>query len=120
MSGPEPLGAIAEGRVGLEAPGGATFSRALARCDAERAGRHFAAVTDPGASLEPTARRLGLRGVFLNDPAIAGRFSAPTFFGPVPATICGIDRDQVLRVQLGESGPAAGEFLGGIPRAPRS
>jgi glucose-6-phosphate isomerase len=69
---------------------------AAERLGAERAGRHFAAVTDPGSTLEITARGLGIRKVFLNDPDIGGRFSALTFFGLVPAALCGVDLGRLL------------------------
>jgi glucose-6-phosphate isomerase len=69
---------------------------AAERLGAGRAGRHFAAITDPGSSLEATARRLAVRELFLNDPDIGGRFSALTFFGLVPAALCGVDLGRLL------------------------
>ncbi|HWR98525.1 MAG TPA: hypothetical protein VN317_08900, partial [Candidatus Methanoperedens sp.] len=71
-------------------------ARAAASLGAERAGRHFAVVTDPGSSLEEIARRLGARAVFLNDPDVGGRFSALTFFGLVPAALDGVDLGRLL------------------------
>ena len=56
-----------------------------------RAGRHFAAITDPGSPLEGLARRLGFRSVFPGDPEIGGRYSALSVFGLVPAALVGVD-----------------------------
>jgi glucose-6-phosphate isomerase len=44
--------------------------------DAERAGDHFIAITDPGSDLESTANQHHFRKTFLNDPNIGGRYSA--------------------------------------------
>jgi len=86
---------------------------AVERLGAERAGRQFAAVTDPGSSLEATARRLKVREVFLNDPDIGGRFSALTFFGLVPAALCGVD----LGLLLDRAETMAARCAAGIPDA---
>jgi len=61
-----------------------------------KTGGHFIAITDPGSSLEDTARRLGFRETLLNDPDIGGRFSALSFFGLAPAAFLGIDLDRLL------------------------
>jgi transaldolase/glucose-6-phosphate isomerase len=55
------------------------------------AGRHFVAVTDPGSSLEQTARQLGFRKTFFGDPTIGGRYSVLSPFGLVPAAVAGVD-----------------------------
>ena len=62
-----------------------------------KAGKHFAAITDPGSPLEATARALNFRRVFLNDPNIGGRYSALSFFGLVPAACIGMDLRQLLK-----------------------
>jgi glucose-6-phosphate isomerase len=54
-------------------------------------GRAFAAITDPGTSLERLARDRGYRRTFLNPPDIGGRYSALSYFGLVPAALMGID-----------------------------
>jgi len=59
-------------------------------------GANFAAVTDPGTSLQELARRDGFRGVFAGDPDIGGRYSALSPFGLVPATLTGIDTTPLL------------------------
>ncbi|NPV05955.1 MAG: bifunctional transaldolase/phosoglucose isomerase [Syntrophaceae bacterium] len=69
---------------------------AVERLGRDRAGRHFAAVTDPGSALEGLAREHGFRRVFLNDPNIGGRFSALSFFGLVPAALIGVDVRTIL------------------------
>ncbi|MEJ2050537.1 MAG: transaldolase, partial [Calditrichota bacterium] len=57
----------------------------------EEIGRHFIAITDPGSSLERTARDLKFRRTFLNDSEVGGRYSALTHFGLVPAALVGVD-----------------------------
>lgn len=59
-------------------------------------GRRFAAITDPGTSLEKLARELGFRKVFLNPADVGGRFSALTLFGLVPAALAGVDAGLLL------------------------
>lgn len=58
--------------------------------------KHFAAITDPGSGLEDMAKKLKFRKIFLNDPDIGGRYSALSFFGLVPAALCGIDLIELL------------------------
>ncbi len=60
------------------------------------AGKHFAAITDPGSGLEKMASELNFRKIFLNDPNIGGRYSALSLFGMVPAALVGIDVNQFL------------------------
>ena len=57
----------------------------------EKAGLNFAAITDPGTSLEGIAQQQGFRRVFLNPPDIGGRYSVLSYFGLVPAALMGID-----------------------------
>ncbi len=71
------------------------FDRAQARLG-ERAGSAFAAVTDPGTSLELLGADRRFRGVFLNPPDIGGRYSALSLFGLVPAALMGLDLDRLL------------------------
>ncbi len=61
------------------------------------AGQNFAAITDPGTSLEKLARELGFLRVFLNPSDIGGRYSALSFFGLVPMGLLGLDLAEVLR-----------------------
>jgi transaldolase/glucose-6-phosphate isomerase len=59
-------------------------------------GSHFAAITDPGTSLEALANARGFRKTFLADPSVGGRYSALTHFGLVPAGLMGIDLERLL------------------------
>ena len=61
-----------------------------------RAGRHFAAITDPGSGLQKLAESLRFRQLFLNDPEIGGRYSSLSFFGLVPARLAGADPGSLL------------------------
>ena len=62
----------------------------------ERAGRHFVAITDPGTSLEELGASQGFRRVFENPPDLGGRYSVGSFFGLVPAALCGVDCGKLL------------------------
>jgi len=57
----------------------------------EKAGRCFAAVTDPGSGLQKAGHELGFRKIFLNDPSIGGRYAALSYVGLVPAALIGMD-----------------------------
>ncbi len=58
--------------------------------------RQFAAITDPGTSLEKLAHERGFRWVFPNPPDIGGRYSALSYFGLVPAALIGVDVPEML------------------------
>ena len=62
-----------------------------------RAGRNFIMITDPDSPLEALTYRLSLRHVFMNDPAIGGRYSALSFPGIVPAALIGADVERLLQ-----------------------
>jgi glucose-6-phosphate isomerase len=62
----------------------------------EHPGAFFAAITDPGKSVEAIEHTDGFREVFLNPPDIGGRYSALTYVGLVPASLIGIDLDPLL------------------------
>ncbi|UCF30533.1 MAG: bifunctional transaldolase/phosoglucose isomerase [bacterium] len=72
------------------------YNRARETVGDREAGRHFAAITDPGSSLERLAREHGFRRTFLNDPNIGGRYSALSYFGLVPAALLGLDLPTLL------------------------
>ncbi len=61
------------------------------------AGRHFVAITDPGAPLDHLAERDGFRRTFRNPPDIGGRYSVLSYFGLVPAALVGCDLCALLR-----------------------
>jgi transaldolase/glucose-6-phosphate isomerase len=56
----------------------------------------FAAITDPGRSLEAIPHHDDLRERFLNLPDVGGRYSALTYVGLVPASLIGLDLDPLL------------------------
>ena len=73
------------------------FWNVLEALEGPAAGRHFAAITDPGTPLESLAQQKGFRRVF-NAPAdVGGRYSAFTTFGLVPAAVMGLDLVKLLR-----------------------
>jgi transaldolase / glucose-6-phosphate isomerase len=61
-----------------------------------KAGRQFAAITDPGTSLEKLAKNHGFRWIFPNPPDIGGRYSALSYFGLVPGALMGVDVEEML------------------------
>lgn len=67
-------------------------------------GQHFIAITDPGSQLAVTARNLGFRKIFENNPNIGGRFSALSHFGLVPAALVGADIKLLLQRAEASSG----------------
>ncbi len=62
----------------------------------DKAGKHFAGITDPGSRLVNIGNEANFREIFLNDPNIGGRYSALSFFGLVPAAVIGVDLHQIL------------------------
>ncbi len=65
------------------------------------AGRNFAAITDPGSSLDKEAHEVEFRADFENDPNIGGRYSALSFVGIAPSAIAGYDITLLLDRALG-------------------
>jgi transaldolase/glucose-6-phosphate isomerase len=61
-----------------------------------KAGSQFAAITDPGTSLEKLATEHGFRWIFPNPPDIGGRYSALSYFGLVPAALMGVNVGELL------------------------
>ena len=61
-----------------------------------RRGELWAAVTDPGSSLEELALERGFGAIFAGVPSIGGRYSALSAFGMVPAALMGIDVARLL------------------------
>jgi transaldolase/glucose-6-phosphate isomerase len=88
------------------------WKRAVEHLSAERAGRQFVAITDPGTSLERLARERGFRAVFNGPEEVGGRYSALTNFGLVPAALLGVDlrglleRGQAMARACGAAVPA--------------
>ncbi len=63
---------------------------------AKKRGKQFAAITDPGTSLEKLAKENGFRWVFSNPPDIGGRYSALSYFGLVPGALMGVNVAELL------------------------
>jgi glucose-6-phosphate isomerase/transaldolase/glucose-6-phosphate isomerase len=61
-----------------------------------KAGRQFAAITDPGTSLEKLAKEHEFRWIFPGSPDIGGRYSALSYFGLVPAALIGVNVGELL------------------------
>ncbi|MDQ3952784.1 MAG: glucose-6-phosphate isomerase [Actinomycetota bacterium] len=106
---PAQIEPVAEALVGTEnlfvvssKSGGTIETMSLYSCFRARGGeaRSFAAITDPGTSLQELAERERFGGLFLNPPDVGGRYSALSLFGLLPAALCGVDLDSLL-------GPAA-------------
>jgi transaldolase/glucose-6-phosphate isomerase len=72
------------------------FDRVKQAIGADKAGRRFIAITDPGSNLEAEARADGFRRIFAGVKSIGGRYSALSNFGMVPAAVMGIDVDKLL------------------------
>jgi hypothetical protein len=68
----------------------------LETMDADEAGQHFIAITDPGSKLALLAENLNFRRTFMNNPDIGGRFSVLSYFGMVPAALMGVDIEELL------------------------
>ena len=64
--------------------------------DLVKSGRQFAAITDPGTSLEKLAKDHDFRWIFPNPPDIGGRYSVLSYFGLVPAALIGVNVEQML------------------------
>src|SRR6185312_14484177 len=56
-----------------------------------KAGRQFAAITDPGYSMEKEAKEKSYAHIFYGEPSIGGRYSVLSRFGLVPGAAMGID-----------------------------
>ena len=65
------------------------FWNLMSSAVADRPGRHFIAITDPGTALEKLAATRGYRETFVNPADIGGRFSALSLFGLVPTALIG-------------------------------
>lgn len=85
------------------------YNWALEALGAERVGRHFIAITDPGSGLEQLARDYQFRHIFLNDPNIGGRYSVLSCFGMVPAALVGLDVTRLLEQAMGMAAQCGAE-----------
>ncbi|HEX7475127.1 MAG TPA: hypothetical protein VF318_04105 [Dehalococcoidales bacterium] len=62
----------------------------------KKAGRNFAAITDPQTVLSRLAHQDGFRHTFLNPADIGGRYSVLSYFGLVPAALTGVDLNKLI------------------------
>jgi transaldolase/glucose-6-phosphate isomerase len=60
------------------------------------AGGQFAAITDPGSSMEKEAKEKGYAHIFYGEPTIGGRYSVLSRFGLVPGAAMGLDIARLL------------------------
>jgi transaldolase/glucose-6-phosphate isomerase len=84
------------------------FKRVADTVGAAKAGRQFVAITDPGSSLENSAKAENFRKIFLGMLSIGGRYSVLSPFGLVPAAIAGIDiaaLERSARIMMRSCGP---------------
>jgi transaldolase/glucose-6-phosphate isomerase len=65
---------------------------------ADKAGKHFIAITDPGSHMQKVAEGDGFRHVFFGLPSIGGRYSALSDFGMIPGAIQGVDIHKFLEL----------------------
>lgn len=86
------------------------YARLSEKVGAERAGRHFVAITDPGSQIEARAAELGFLGTALGRPDVGGRFSALSPFGMLPAEAAGLD-PTVLRARARTMSAACAPFV---------
>jgi glucose-6-phosphate isomerase len=75
---------------------GEYFFERVKSIKANRAGENFGVITDPGSMFERLAVERSYRIVLLNYPDIGGRYSALSFFGLAPASLMGIDLNELL------------------------
>jgi len=61
-----------------------------------RPGDFLAIVSDPGRSVEAIPHQEEIPSIFLNPPDIGGRFAALTYVGLLPASLLGLDLDELL------------------------
>lgn len=64
--------------------------------DENELGKRFLAITDEGTPLGDLALKDKFRHVIYNPSNIGGRYSVLSFFGLIPAVLCGIDLDLLL------------------------
>ena len=68
----------------------------LKKAGVKRPGDNFIAITDAGTGLEKLATEKKFLRIFINPSDIGGRFSALSYFGMVPAALCGADVRKLL------------------------
>ncbi len=74
------------------------FDRVTKAVGADKAGKHFIAITDPGSHMQKVAEGDSFRHIFFGLPSIGGRYSALSDFGMIPGAIQGIDIHKFLEL----------------------
>jgi transaldolase/glucose-6-phosphate isomerase len=74
----------------------AYFADRLKAAGVDPVGQRFIAITDPGSSLDRSARAEPFRHICPGPPDVGGRFSALTNFGLVPAALMGLSVADLL------------------------
>ncbi|HEY4123326.1 MAG TPA: bifunctional transaldolase/phosoglucose isomerase [Rhizomicrobium sp.] len=72
------------------------YARVKEHVGEAKTGSHFAAITDPGSSMEKEAKQKGFAHIFYGEPTIGGRYSVLSRFGLVVAAAMGIDLARLL------------------------
>jgi transaldolase/glucose-6-phosphate isomerase len=72
------------------------YNRVSAELGSSVAAARFIAITDPGSSLEASAKELGIAEIFLNEPNLGGRYSALSLVGLLPAALIGVNVEKLL------------------------
>lgn len=76
------------------------FWAELKKSKIKNPGNNFIAITDKNTSLEKLAITNNFRKIFINPSDIGGRFSALSYFGLVPAALCGSDIKTILEKSI--------------------
>jgi transaldolase/glucose-6-phosphate isomerase len=76
------------------------FDRVSKAVGKDKAGAQFAAVTDPGSSMEKRAKDNGFAHIFYGVPSIGGRYSVLSKFGMAPGAAMGLDLERFLTATL--------------------
>jgi transaldolase/glucose-6-phosphate isomerase len=74
------------------------FAKVAESAGADRAGRQFIAITDPGSALEARAKEQRFRRIFHGVPSIGGRYSVLSPFGLIPAAIAGLNVAELVNL----------------------
>ncbi|HNW44368.1 MAG TPA: hypothetical protein PKI19_07680, partial [Elusimicrobiales bacterium] len=75
----------------------------LKKAGVKKPGENFMAITDSGTGLEKLAKEKKFLKIFINPSDIGGRFSALSYFGMVPAALCGADVAKLLERAAAEA-----------------
>ncbi|MFP6654487.1 MAG: bifunctional transaldolase/phosoglucose isomerase, partial [Myxococcota bacterium] len=86
------------------------YARLVELVGKEKAGGHFVAITDPASDLESLAMEKSFLGIALGRTDVAGRFSALSPFGLLPAEAIGLDPEE-LRARARTMSAACAAFV---------